>query len=251
MEINSLQPAKRNYIPNLRILYIAHTNKINEGGGASIALYNMIQDIKKRYNIIPFVLLPSEGEFAEKCRENGIEVFITPYIRCALIPQKKSCLYIIKETLKYFPRKIWNYFRLKKALQLLRNKHFDIIHTNTSVIDIGAKLAQVLSIPHVWQLHEYGYDFIEKDSYIRQQFNKTKAVIAISSAVYEYYSIVKKLCPPDNVKIIYGGVKISEKYNKIYKHTERVNFCMVGNIDENKNQLMAINACLKLKNFIK
>ena len=238
MENNSLPSNKP-----MHVLYVAHNSEVEKGGGASILLYNLMLDMKKRYNVIPYVLAPSAGELSNKCRENNIEIFISEYCLWAMIEQKKTFV----EILKYYPRKVREYFRLQKIIESLQRKKFDLIHTNTSVIDIGARIAQSLSIPHIWQLHEYGCDFLKPVSYVRQQFNNTSAIITVSRAVCEYYSSVKKLCPIEKIRVIYGGVKVPEEYNKT--HNGRVNFCMIGVIQENKNQLMAINACIKLKNF--
>ena len=246
---------QRNPYQNLRVLFISHSPEIELGGGASISLYNLILDLQQRYNVIPSVLINKEGELSQKCREHNIEVFVMKYWWWTGASVSIKLKDKFKRLIKYCPRKIRNcfrniraYFKIKK---LFRDKKFDIIHTNTCVINIGAKISKILNVPHVWQLKEYGMTFAPGDIYVRREFDKAAAVITISKTMYDYYVTQKRLCRPDNTRIIYDGVKTSEAYCKEFTHIHKgignINFCMIGVIHDNKNQLMAVRACAKLK----
>ena len=41
--------------------------------------------------------------------------------------------------------------------KMLAPMHFDIIHSNSSVIDFGGYLSRRLGVRHVWHLREFGY----------------------------------------------------------------------------------------------
>ncbi|WP_169314973.1 glycosyltransferase family 4 protein [Rubinisphaera brasiliensis] len=73
---------------------------------------------------------------------------------------------------------------------------FDIVYSNSSVVDIGWRLAHRLNVPHVWHLREmaeshYDYRFIEGKRRFRKKLNAGGRVIAISNAVRSEYF------PPD------------------------------------------------------
>ena len=52
-----------------------------------------------------------------------------------------------------------------KIARYLKDLHVDIIHINCSVTCVGAKVADMLDIPHIWHIREYnvedfGWSFI-------------------------------------------------------------------------------------------
>ena len=99
----------------------------------------------------------------------------------------------------------------------------------------------------MWHLREYGFEFAAADFYVRRQFHKAASVIVVSRAVYDYYVNKYKFCLSDKTRIIYDGLKIPEAYVKEYNRFGNVNFCITGFVHDNKNQLMALRACEKLK----
>ncbi len=118
-------------------------------------------DMRERYNISPAVLIPNDdngGELADKCRENNIQFFIAKFGWWVGGQPRKSFTRTIKQAVKYYPRKIRNYFRLSRLMQRLTASKFDLIHTNSSVIEYGDIIAQKLKLPHLWHLREYGID---------------------------------------------------------------------------------------------
>ena len=238
-------------IPDLRVLFISHSPDIERGGGASISLYDLILDLKQRYNVIPSVLVFREGELSRKCREHNIEVLVMKYWWWTTAPfsvkfrdKVKRLIKRVPQKIRYCLRNIYSCFKMKR---LLRGRKFDIIHTNTCVIDIGSKIAEFLNVPHVWHLREYGMAFAPSDFYVRREIHKAAAVITVSKAVYDYYVNEKRFSPADKTRIIYVGVKIPEAYEKKFNSGEKVNFCMTCMLLSNKNQLMAVRACARLK----
>ena len=203
-------------------------------------------DMKERYDVVPSVLVPSEGELADRCRENGIEVFCSKFYwrsyNNSFKVMLKGAAKQVLNRIKYFP----------EIFSLLKDKHFDIVHTNSSVIDTGIAIAQHFSVPHVWHIREYGIDdynlyYVCPKSYVRAQYAKSDRVIAISRSIYDTYINERGLCSAQNTVCVPNGLKVSEAYSKTYLHDGRVNFCITGLIIPEKNQLLAVNACAKLK----
>lgn len=48
---------------------------------------------------------------------------------------------------------LWQAVRLSKEIKNLR---IDLIHTNTSVVNLGALLTGITGFPHVWHIREFG-----------------------------------------------------------------------------------------------
>lgn len=205
-------------------------------------------DMKKRYDIEPVLLSSNDGEFPQICRENNIEVIISKFFWWC---HKKGFKKVIKGILKFIANKtLLNW----KILWLLKHKHFDLIYTNTSVIHQGIEIARHLGLPHIWHIREYGFKdnklyYTPPKSYVCSTYNKSNAIVAISRAIYNTYVKENKLCSPDNARVIYNGVKITDAYEKIYLTDGRVNFCIAGRQEPSKNQIMAVRACTKLKDI--
>ena len=184
-------------------------------------------DMKNRHNVEPSVLIPGEGELAEKCRENGIQVIIS---KSYLWTYERRLKVRIKGFVKILLNKI--YYE-RKILNLLKNKHFDIIHTNSSVIETGSIIAQKLNIPHIWHIREYGIDdyklyYLPPEFYVKKQYSKAAQIIAISNSVYSTYVYSHVITQERNTRIIYDGLKVPDEYTKTYAQDGRVNFCIVG-----------------------
>lgn len=237
----------------MRVLYITHHD--TPGNGAEISMRNLILDMRERYKISPVVLMPSKNELADKFKSQNIEVIISKFEFWEDAYKIRS-LRELEMCFNYYPRQVRAYLRLLRIIELFNTKNleFDIIHTNASGINIGDRLAQKLSVPHIWHFRDYGIDDYNIDykdpaSLVKEAYSRSIANIAISKSIYDSYVNERKLCSPDNTRIIYNGVKIPESYEKKFLHDNRVNFCIVGGVSTTKNQLMAINACIKLKDF--
>ena len=220
----------------------------NLNNGACISLYNLMKEMQEKCNVNVSVLTKGEGTLTQKCREKGIQVFILKHYPCIT---EKGIIKKLKGYVKLFINHIIHYRRFLRFI-LDNNIHFDLIHTNTHASDIGYFISEHFHIHHVVHLREHGMkdnglDYTLPDSVMREKFKNTDAEIAISHSVYNHYVNERKLCPQDRTRIIYNGIRIYDKYEKVYLSGGRVNFCIAGRIFEGKNQLMAVNACIKLK----
>ena len=213
--------------------------------GANLALYNLMLDMRERHGVIPSVLAPGEGDFTTKCREKGFEVFSSKFYEWTVSFRLRSK---IKGLAKYILNHALCY---RKILRLFSDKHFSIIHTNSSVTDIGSFLAQRFKFHHVWHVREFGlkdYDmkyFLPMSS-VRREYSRSDAVIAISRSIYNSLVNERRICQADNTRIIYNGLRVPAPYQK-RQPSSTIHFCLVGLIYPSKNQLTAIRACAKLK----
>ena len=89
----------------------------------------------------------------------------------------------------------------------LKNENYDFIYSNTSVIDIGAVLAHMLSIPHFWHIREFGkedFDFINIRSkeYRKNLMNQACKLITVSEALKKKYL---EIVPEDKICVVHNG----------------------------------------------
>ena len=233
---------KDNHSP-IKILYVTQNSGLN--GGATIALLNLMLDMKERYNVIPSMLVPDDEDLAQRCRQNGIEVFCMKFYSwvCGdtLFSKLKGLIKTILNRIYFHPR----------ILRALRGRKFDIIHTNSSVTDMGSVIARKFNVRHVWHIREclsrhYDLLYCYPLKYVRYRYSLADSVAAISHSVQEYFNSEFNL--PEKTRIIYDGMRVPEAYEK-RRPLERINFCMTGLVSEGKNQLMAVKAFSFLKEY--
>ena len=128
----------------MRVLYIAHTQDMS---GASRSMMQMIKELRAYHGIEPFVVMPrikmdTNVTLAAECRSNGI-----PYIEHKMTRFKRhegcsiiECAYFI----------ILHAITAIHIMWLLRKEKFDLVHSNSSVTDMGAYLSMQKKIPHVF-----------------------------------------------------------------------------------------------------
>lgn len=215
----------------MKIVFFTHYASMY---GANLSLIYLIENLKSRYEIEPIVFLPKTKQdgLSEKLKKMNIESHSYSYY---------PWLSINNNFLKSYVKKILNLFKYKLILKKINKIHPDIIHCNSSIVDIGAKIGYKLSIPVVWHLREFGdldYNlrYIYSAKYVSKMYSKVDTLIAISKAIKNKYN---QIAPNSNIKVIYNGIKEIE-LNKL-EHN-KINFCIVGLVTKNKNQMELIKA---------
>lgn len=222
-----------------RILFISHERKM---GGANFALYELVQELKNTGNDVSVVVLYKGCPIDRELRKIGIKTF--------------SCFFGWWQQPKDWPAALKWAFRLLHWLQwisviriskFVRRNHIQIIHSNSSVIDIGAQVAKQVGCKHVWHFREFGsadyqLEYMFSESEIRKYVcTHSDAIIFISNALRNAYLDINH-----NVNIIYDGVGIEHETRKdreIHTRDRSVcNFLVAGNINAGKNQLIVLKA---------
>lgn len=226
----------------MKIIIISHSsNKY----GAELALLEMVDLIRRNHECIVFV--PNNGPLIEDFKKINIKVQISKY--SWWIHHKKDTLFkiIIKIILNII-------YSIKTTLKIRRYKP-DIIISNSIVVNTGMISSFFLQCPHLWFVHE----FIKEDPTMIFNFGEkltmkmvnkySNSVIVASKILIEKY---KKFIDSNKLKLIpFQNIKkpnINEKplwpmqINKKY-----LKVIIIGSIQENKNQIMAIDALYELK----
>ena len=221
----------------MKVLYVTH---YSDYLGANRSLLQLIK-LLKTDDISSLVVVPNEGEFSTYLRSANIEYIVIPFFYSLYLRDKKrykNVYYILKgcllELLNVF-------FAFYYASFVLKKEKIDIVHTNSSAINIGAYLAFFLKVKHVWHVREflrlhYGLCFpwgVSVQRYIMR--NMADVLIPISKAVENY---LKSFISKDKLHLIYNGV--------VYTPNERtvsncpLNIVMVGVIHPSKRQFLVI-----------
>ncbi len=214
--------------------------------GANRALLSMMLILRERYAIEPILLMSGNaGALGRECSNRGIK-FVCHNFRLRTVDENVS-----NKCLRKITRFCMRYLDYISVQKMLRNEEieFDIVHSNSSIIDIGFYIAKWNKVPHVWHVREYlkadyGQEYACPMTLVSRNYLQSDAVISISKAIENHINALdRRIC----THLIYDGVEICERYKKEYFKDESINICIVGAIIPSKNQLMAIEAVSYLK----
>ena len=124
------------------------------GGGGTKSLVSMLR--QAGLNGVEYeVVCPDEKGLTLYLRGNGVKVHVIPF-RHAILPLNHS----LKDKFKWLPRLIhnsWlNYKAIGSIMSIAKDFGAEIIHENSSVLNVGYQAAKKLNIPDVVHIREYG-----------------------------------------------------------------------------------------------
>ncbi len=223
----------------MKVLFLTH---YGDRYGANLSMIRLMQNLQTDYGVEPIVILPKKGEIEKILQKIKVPYYKVHYLKWMYDFSKHSAWYI-----KILRRVQWLYNM--KAIycirRICRKNGINLIHTNTSVTEIGYKAAIKAKLPHIWHIREYGkedynLEYICDLAYIKECYEKTDLLIAISNDIREE---IIKVAPSCRCVTIYNGVDICSPYVKHYADKgERLRFCCAGHISQGKNQMALIEA---------
>lgn len=223
------------------VLIVCHDFTIS---GANMALLDVLSNnTNKEYNY--YVLLPRKSDILQKkITELGCNVIIGNYIVTTKHLYKDRLKEKIKQLIKYIIFKFINPIQINRIVKKLNNINIDLIHSNSFAVTIGAEIAKKMNIPHIWHIRE----FMEEDHEI-EHYNKEKlkGLVEYSNAIFISNAIKNKYMEKYKFKsltILYDNLKYDSTYKKEreFLQNNQCNLIIVGNLTENKGQLIAIKA---------
>lgn len=211
----------------MKVLYILSSS--STFGGSTKSFLRMLSNLRKQ-DIEIHVVCPDDGPAYKILLKEGFKVFIIP-TRFHTYPQWNSLLNCIL----FLPRLVKHYFvnhkALKKICSLCELYHYDIIHTNVSVINVGEKAAKRYGIQHIYHIREYqdldfGMNMIPtRAKYIH--YIKQCNSICITKDIRQHYGLTDK-----NSVVIYNGIKSEDDI--FFNDLKEDYFLFVGRVDTNK-----------------
>lgn len=215
----------------IKIAYIHHTSEIISG--SSRALLSIL-DTTKSSGINMIVVLSEEGELKKEIELHGGQVFVIPFSKSTL-PEIHSLSDAVLFPAKLLRRYLKNIKATKGVAQLVHRENVTAIHSNTSVIDIGYRVAKKLGIPHFWHLREYScvdfnfnYSYYGKKGLIKRVQEANNYPICITEGIKEYYYQTEN----PRAQVIYDGV-FHEPFKSLNKSKKNY-FLYVGRLNPQK-----------------
>jgi glycosyltransferase involved in cell wall biosynthesis len=162
-------------------------------GGSKILLVTVKILTARGHNIS--VVLSEYGPLADELQNAGIEII---YIKLGILRRKYKSLPGIINRMTTMRRA---YTSVKK---LIREKHIDILFTNTTSVLVGAYAARKTRTKHIWHVHE----IIEQPAWLYKFIGKTlnkysDTVIAVSDAVKQSWS---RFVDEQKIVTIHNGI---------------------------------------------
>lgn len=223
----------------MNLLFFTHEK---EYGGASRALITLIEDLKKDCNI--YVVVPfKKAKIINELKRLDVNVINCFY---SWWQYPKELGLFKKIVFKFLYR--FNFvgkFILKRKIRKL---NIDIIHSNTSVIDIGSIIAHELNIKHIWHFREFTgkhLDFVCGKEKAYKYINDSKdRIVYISKAIRDFY---EKYINKELGVLIYDGIPKKYEIDKKYKKKSIITFLLASTLEKNKGQELCLKATYILK----
>lgn len=229
----------------MKIGLISHKSEL---GGAELCLLETIDALKVSGHDC-FVILPTKGDIELELQKREISYRIIPY---------RLWVSANRSIPKKIARFLINRFAASKVATQIKKWHCEVLITNTMTIVTGALAAHYVGIPHIWHIHEFGYedhgyrfDWGENRSYALM--NKyTERFIVNSEATYQKYA---RHLPANKIDLIYLSVQMKsmaaselpESLKNIFSDKSDLKCIMVGSLHARKRQEHAIEAVRILK----
>ena len=226
---------------NLKVLIVTHYGELY---GANRSMLDLIDGTVGR--VSPYVVMPRKGRLVEALRVRSVEHTVIPFRPWYYEKSSHSLLDASRKCRGWLAHHVVNQMRERVAGSLPRP--FDLVYTNSSMTDFGARLAHRLNLPHVWHLREfggpdYGIDFVTGFRHATRKIKGAEAVVANSDAVRSYF-----FGDQPGIMVIPNGVVRSSSFEAAGRsYPRRFVFLVAGVVQEQKGQREAVRALALLR----
>lgn len=220
----------------LNILFISHEAEL---GGAPRSLIGMIDSLRDKIN--PLVIIPCNGNLERLMNLRRITYHIVPF--------KNGFAHIgsyNKEEIALTLRN--NIIASETIADIAKSNCIDLVHSNTSVSDVGIMAAIKAGLPHLWHLREFceedfGYEFLDKEW--KKKLFLCSDFFSISKSVQQMYWNKYRIQSEIAIDCMeFSNITpLQEKFNKDY-----IYLIIAGSISNGKGQMDAIRAIEYLVN---
>lgn len=213
----------------MRILFIHNTNM---WGGATVALYRILLEMKSRGHEISVITSDIPGPFQEKLDAIGIRHF-DHRISLTVYPRVKNPFRWVKRVGQLF-YSIWKEkIFIKKVIDEVKP---ELVHTNVGPLSQAYDICMKKRIPHVWHQREYqdldfGMHFFPSWSVFNRKIKSNISYnISITKGIFEYRNL--RL---NKDVVIYDGVFSKKQILRVKKDVRKENYILfAGRIEEAK-----------------
>ncbi len=212
-------------------------NEVSNMGGAGKSLDELLEKMMEYVDI--FAVLPMHGQREEILKKKNVKYKIIEF------KNDWSPSYKWKDNLRD------NYYAACHLKQYVLDNRIDIIHTNSSISNVGEFLSMMTGIPHVWHVREclylhYGLEYLNEEIKTRL-FHLSDCIISISDTVSKYLFSRYRL---ESIRV-YDGVEAGKYLMDIDRCFKPNSFYFAGTVTEDKGIWTILRAIKHIKNEIK
>lgn len=234
-----------------RCLVIAHSAGF-QGGGANRSLCSTLEALASNgYHVT--VLVPPNTESNSVFLNAGADRIVNTDVlwNSVCMPHSLSPSHALRCKLGRARRMLTYSQTIKKYSRMLLSKidrGTSVVYTNCSVTDLGQLISNLLQVPHLWHLREFGdvdYNYfpLRGKKKHRQFLSSATATISVSYAVQQHFGLAR-----ESDFVVYNGVlpisEIEELKNTRLETARGFSgkFLMLGTLHPAKGQLDGIRA---------
>lgn len=189
-------------------LCVVYVSDIPRWGGSTLSMKDMLLSLGD--NIEPIVLVPKDGDVKKYMQEHGIECHVVPYTLNTFV-ERRFCLIFIHKIYSCLRYIIGEKYGIMKVRRILKNRHVDVVHSNTSAVDFGCCVSEICGARHVWHVREMLETF--ENTYSRIGFDSLKRkmecadkLVFISQACRDFWNI-----PKSRISVVIGDAVRSKR----------------------------------------
>lgn len=227
----------------MRLIFLSHDS--NHNGGAQKCLVDLFKGLKHKYPSCEiYVIFPSNGELIDTCLPyiDGYKVIA---MRWWLLNDNKSVSF--RKKISFAFKAIKKAIKISNYLRLIKP---DYAITNTIVLPYLALSCRLLSINHIWFIHEIPLTWHDR-RFIFATETVYKWIDCLSTKIITPSKYAKafylKVISSHKISVINQAVDIDVVSSFCRKDHDRYNVLLVGTFDSNKGQLELLQAIKKIK----
>lgn len=233
----------------MRIIFYSHMSEL--GNGATESLFGIVKTLSRNHDCC--VITPYQGTFNSELTRLKIQNTALPFKWSSSVVKQRdnnTVVRTLKKVKQWVTNLKFNVVHKSKHIQFVKMYQPDLIYSNTSVINMGLKVATQTQIPHIWHLREFQMFDIEPNfsyKYLAKYLNKSNRLIVNSKLLKTYY---KKFISEDKIDVVYNGVQLSQKKDKAQNSSVKKNpyvFIVVGSLIARKSQIDVLKAIKEVK----
>lgn len=168
----------------LNLLFVTHYTGLGGGETATLELARQLDPARFR----PHLLVPREGQLAERWRAQGWQVHLMPFRGASV----------------YFVPALWARLPAARRIEsLIREQDIHAVHSDYHALPFALPAAERAGIPCVWTC--MGWWFHPK-AWQRDFFRRPAATFAHSEAIKRGFLGEPPFMPPERIEVLYPGV---------------------------------------------
>ena len=216
------------------ILFISHARGVHGAEAVMVQAIKACAAKGARVTLVVPSIVPDEG--LEEAL-SGLSVQVLP------LPYRAAGVHALRTLLV----RAYNAYALSRLKAYVKTQQVDTVYSSTSITILGAALAQVTGIRHIWHWHEpvdqrFGWHRSLTALY-RRMAQEASTVICISHAQQTEWEQTLGITLP-KAQIIYNPIKRIETRTKESHEGIRLGF--IGHFEERKNLPLLLHAFEKL-----